>query len=304
MRIFAMVSTRHSLDCTSLALSSFFRHTKLSDSDRFYLIDNDGSVTPEILGAYPRVILHTNSSPLGFGANANSMIDLAVEERADLFFMNNDLVFTPGWLQPLEGPEQGILSPLSNREVQYAASLVIAKSETVQDVFVCTPRMTLGDYSEHEASLDYIARVHGAKSSGYWPVFFLPFFCVKLPLAAMETIGHFDETFGEGGGEDYDYCVRAAVAGFDVKFALGAFILHFGGQSSYAVPEEKERFDAREAHFKRVFESKWGRELFELMFLEKPDLLKASLGDDADRRLGARETIATLARGRNQRIKL
>lgn len=304
MKIYAMISTRHSLDYTSLALRSFFAHTRLAADDRFVLVDNDGSLPAETLSSYPEAELRRNSSPLGFGANANRMIEEALSCGADLVFMNNDVVFTPGWQGPMDIASPAILSPLSNREIQYATSVAIAKSATVPELFVCQMRMGLEDYAGHEDALEFIAKVHHRTGNGYWSVANLPFFCIKLPNVVLEAVGRFDESFGDGGGEDYDYCIRAALAGFDTQYALGSFLLHFGGKSSYSVPEERERFEAREAHFKKVFAEKWGKPLHDLMLLEQIGTLDHLFGVAADPRIPPRQKIASIASERGQKVKL
>lgn len=303
MAIFGMVSTADSREYTRHALRTFFATTSLAEDDVFVLIDNDKRVDPDLVAPYPRLSLLVNPTPRGFSANVNQLIPRALAARCPLFFLNNDVIFTPHWLDPLLVPEPAILSPLSNREVQYAASVVVPRNQNVRSMLLCEMRMDLEQYIEHEKAFDYIADTHRRTVNGYWATYILPYFAVKLPYPVLEVVGLFDEAFGLGGGEDYDYSIRAALAGFDTKFALGSYLLHFGGRSSYAAPGMSERFQEQERHFKRVFGEKWGADLHDLCLLERTKVLEEFQGSTPGERL-PREILAALAAGRAQPIKI
>jgi GT2 family glycosyltransferase len=276
MKIFGMVTTKSSTPYTVPALESFFVNTTLSQEDSICLIDNDGA-----FGALPdtlkdRVTIIKNKSPLGFAANANQAIDLALGRNADLYFLNNDVIFPKEWIAPLLVNDRAILSPLSPREVQYAASVVNTKANSVLQTFIAMNPLDLGSYLATPSAFHYIAEVHRANTSGYWSVFVVPFFAVKIPLSILQTVGHFDVAYGAGGGEDYDYCLRAILAGFEVKYALSSYLLHFAGKSSWAGPEDIQRRKEREEHFFKVFQDKWGEKLFQLILREKSSLITES----------------------------
>jgi GT2 family glycosyltransferase len=178
----------------------------------------------------------------------------AAEHRADLYFLNNDLIFTPHWLDPLLLPEPAILAPVSNW-----------RSHPRQGGFVCTPTMDLSDYLGHEADLIEIARRHRLELSGHPRRFSEWFFCVKIPHVVYSKVGFLDERFGRGGGEDCDYCLRAHLAGFGVRLALQSFVLHFMGKSTWRGAETSEQQRNRESHYRHAFIRKWGQDLFDLM---------------------------------------
>ena len=267
MNVFGMVSTANSLSYTLPALESFFRSTPLAPEDHFFLIDNDGSFTTDS-ARFPCCEVLRNPAPLGFAANGNQLLERCRERGADLFFLNNDVIFTKEWLTPLLNPDPRILSPLCNREVQYASSVMVMKTSHVASLFVCNVGMTLADYTGNEAALEAIAEANRRQVSGFLRVYVLPFFCVKIPYCVQQAVGRFDESFGTGGGEDYDYCLRAYLAGFEVGYALGSFNLHFGGKSTWAVADAAEEQLAREAQFRAVFREKWGPELHDMILRE------------------------------------
>jgi hypothetical protein len=269
MRVYAMVTTRASRDYTVAALQSFFTHTPLDASDLVCLIDNDGDWT-EGLGLPPfpagRCEVIRNHAPRSFAANANQAMKIASQRGADLFFLNDDLIFTPGWTAPFCGHPRTVLSPLSNREVQYRLKIEVSPGGACLSDFALRSQMTLAEYLGHEARFAAIAEAHVATAAGILPIFTLPFFCIRIPLAVINEVGAFDESFGVAGGEDFDYCLRAWLCGFEVAFTLSSYLLHFGGRASWAGGESGDARRAREAGFVERFIAKWGEELQKLAF--------------------------------------
>lgn len=299
---FGMVTTTRSHAYTYPALASFFRWTTLSDKDRFFLIDNNADYTqPE---AFP-IFTIKNESPRGFSANVNQIISKCLEARADIIFLNNDLIFSKNWLMPLCLQQHSILSPLCNRDVQYANTTLIPKTSSVSNTFILKMVMELQEYLGNEASFDAIVEGHQKQAQGYYPTLNVPFFCIKIPYEILQVVGKFDEEFGNGGGEDYDYGLRAYLAGYDIQIALASYILHFQGRSSWAGGETKEEQLRREEKFFKHFISKWGMDLFELILREKVEILnKAPPLLEHQRTASLREAIKVLKGTNNPAIKL
>jgi GT2 family glycosyltransferase len=245
-----MITTAASRHYTPVALRSFFTHTPLTADDRFVLIDNDGDFElPEDIPA-DRVTLFRPKSPQGFARNANVLLAYARTHQADLLLMNNDLVFTSGWLEPLLVSRRSLLSPVSNAQISARAA-----------TFTTRPAMDLDDYRGHEAALDAIARQIRENGSGYQQVASLAFFCIKIPRTVYEVVGDFDERFGKGGGEDRDYAVRAWIAGVPQEYARASYVLHFQGQSTWRGPETPAAQAQRDAQYTQAFRTKWGAAL-------------------------------------------
>src|SRR6516164_5884398 len=148
MNIFGMITSGPAEAYTREALHTFFQHTSLRDRDQFFLIDNDQSFAAP---PNPRVRVLRNPAHLGFAANVNQVMRLAREHKADLFFLNNDLIFTPHWLPPLLVRDPVVLSPLSNFQLPYPYAN-----------FDCKPVLDLADYQGHEKDLDQIVYQHQA----------------------------------------------------------------------------------------------------------------------------------------------
>lgn len=106
--LFAMVTMATSREYTRHALSSFFKHTPLRPIDRVVLINNADPSAAKMVAPYVSLELLTRDTPLGFAANVNSMIAEALMTSADLYFLNNDIIFSDGWLFPLLESERSI----------------------------------------------------------------------------------------------------------------------------------------------------------------------------------------------------
>ena len=89
----------------------------------------------------------------------------------------------------------------------------------------------------------------------------LPFFCVKVPFQIWSTVGQLDESFGKGGAEDNDYCLRAHEAGFSVEYALESYLLHFSGKSTWDGAETPDETKERDELYLTRFQGKWGEAL-------------------------------------------
>jgi hypothetical protein len=266
MNVFGMVATYPSHAYTPYALASFFQTTPFAADDRFVLIDNDGTYRPPP-DAWPQVTYLANPVPYGFAANVNQVLRLARSCGADLFFLNNDLIFTPRWFTPLGVGEPALLSPVSN--FQFPAR--------VGD-WLCGPFLDLADYQGHEADLRALVQAHQARHAGYQPALKLLFYCIKIPAAIQEAVGLLDEGFGRGGGEDGDYCLRCHGAGFPVAWALGSYVLHFMGKSTWRGAETPDQWQQREQTYLAVFRAKWGDALLEAVALNRTEKLHALPG--------------------------
>ena len=265
-RIFGVVSTKDSRQFTPVAIRSFLRHTQLNLGDKLVLIDNDNSLSAsDYPTTGPGFEIRTNSTPRGFSGNFNSLIDDAVKQSADLFLLNNDIVLVQDWLTPHLAVTNAITSSLSNREIAYVTSVANMKGE-IRDAMVADSTMTLEGYLQSPQAFDYVAGVHRRHGEINIPTYFAPFFCTRIPFEILSVVGRLDESIGPAGGEDFDYCIRAHLAGFEIVFVAQSYVLHFGGQSTWNGPEASEARAHREEHFKRNFMTKWGERLFTLAF--------------------------------------
>lgn len=255
-RIFAMVSTRPSRDYTPLAIESFFKFTSLDSDEKLIVIDNDGSLSNAHNTSHLEFL--TPKEPRSFAGNFNWILAKAKEESSDIYFLNNDIIFTPDWILPLESVTDAIVTPVSNREYQY-------RSDGLRLDISCK----LENYLRNSEQLNKIALHHRKKftTSNYSnrrKVLSLPFFCVKIPVAVWSVLGPLDESFGKGGAEDNDYCLRAYLSGLKVEYALESYLLHFSGKSTWDGAESAKETLERDELYKNKFREKWGENLLKL----------------------------------------
>ncbi len=206
-----------------------------------------------------------NASPRSFAANMNVVLRRAMRWQADAVLLNNDLVFTKDWYEPLAAERRALVSAVSNAEVRYADD----------DGFECRFTMDLADYRGHEEALERIAAFNRRKPQTFAEAHAIPFFCVRVPRDLIETVGFLDERFVTG-AEDKDYCIRALQAGFQVCYAPRAFVLHFQGKSTWRGPETKEETQLRGDTYVQRFVEKWGATLTRLFIANDTKALEAS----------------------------
>lgn len=83
-------------------------------------------------------------------------------------------------------------------------------------------------------------------------------FCILIKREVIDKIGGFDETYGFGYWEDYDYSVRAVKAGYICGLALNSFAEHIKNVSVKNAMKQKE-WDELFVRNRDIFEKRWGR---------------------------------------------
>lgn len=87
----------------------------------------------------------------------------------------------------------------------------------------------VGPTSDYVAGLQSVTcNIQGLKTE---KVKFLIGFFLMIRRDLMERIGQVDEWFGQGGGEELDYCIRVRQVGYELVIARDVFIKHFGSKT-------------------------------------------------------------------------
>ncbi len=210
--------TLNQLNLTKDCLASIEAHTP--EPYEIIVVDNgssDGTVDylRSYAAAHANVRLITNSENLGFAMGNNQ--GLAVAKGDYVLLLNNDTVVTPGWLGRMldvcrRNPATGIVGPMSN--------------------YVSGPQLVTGvtyrDGAELVAFAEQWAEAHRGQSQ---PIMRVVGFCLLARRAVIDAIGGLDVRFPSGNFEDDDFCVRAALAGFEARIAKDVFIHHVGSQT-------------------------------------------------------------------------
>ena len=242
--LFSMVTLKESNNYTIEALKSFFKYTFLKNDDDFYLIDNDKSENNQFLN-YKTIKIINNSKPMSFAENVNQSIEIAIKNKKDLVFLNNDIVFTKNWFKPFILESESISIPCNNQIFQYESDLGILKLK---------PTMNLNNFNNNYELLEEILEQHKLKikSGQKFQTLLMPFYAFKIPYEILKNVGYFDISYGTGGGEDIDYRFRCAIKGYNVNYLTDSYLLHFHGKSTWGI-ESEEEIRKRNIKYKEIF---------------------------------------------------
>jgi GT2 family glycosyltransferase/glycosyltransferase involved in cell wall biosynthesis len=167
----------------------------------------------------PQVSLYRNEGNLGFTLTANRGLREARPD-ADVVLLNSDTAVTRDWLGKLarcaaSDPRIGTITPFSN------------------NAEICSwPRFCSNNPWPAGQDLEPLVRALELAAVPTYPD--LPTgvgFCFYIRRALLEAIGAFDPAFGLGYGEENDFCLRAAAAGYRNVLCEDTFVLHQGGSS-------------------------------------------------------------------------
>jgi GT2 family glycosyltransferase/glycosyltransferase involved in cell wall biosynthesis len=199
----------------------------LADRDRpagRIIIVDDASPEPALsawlarLAADDRIVLLRNPRNLGFVASVNRGIEAAGDH--DVALLNSDTEVPEGWLRRLAAQA-------------YADRHIASVSPFSNNATICSyPRDEGGPLplGQSLATLDTLCRTVNAGRSVDVPT--TVGFCMYIRRAALDAVGAFDEAaFGRGYGEENDFCLRAAKAGWRHVLACDTFVYHEGSVS-------------------------------------------------------------------------
>jgi GT2 family glycosyltransferase/glycosyltransferase involved in cell wall biosynthesis len=223
-QIDVVVPVHDAADDLRRCVDSVLRHT--AGDYRLLLID-DGSRSPAIAAyfnelnarALSPLVLLANERNLGFTLTANRGMHEA-RDGADIVLLNSDTVVTSGWLDALarcvhSDPTIATATPFSNNAEICSLPRFCENNVWPSD---CDPE-AMAQALRHAAVPTYPELPTGVG------------FCLYIRRETLDAIGAFDPVFGFGYGEENDFCMRAAAAGYRNVLCDDAFVLHMGGSS-------------------------------------------------------------------------
>jgi len=187
--------------------------------------------------ADPRMLLLRNDVNLGFVGTVNRAMALG---QNDVILLNSDTVVTSGWVEKFRrcaefDPRIGTITPFSNNaEIcsfpNFCEDNPLPPDMSAEDVNRAMERAAVPLYPDIPTGVG---------------------FCMFIRRALLNRIGLFDaETFGLGYGEENDFCMRAAQAGYRNVLCDDMFIRHvgscsFNGKKSALAQENMQRLVAK-----------------------------------------------------------
>ena len=200
------------------------------------IIINDASPEPEVTNwlreiatTDERIQLLENDENLGFVGTVNR--GMALSAAHDTLLLNSDAEVANDWLDRI-------------RAAAYCDQRVASVTPFSNNATICSYPKFCADNELPEgwdtAKLDALfARTNPGQ------VIDVPTgvgFCMYIRRDALQAVGLFDvENFGKGYGEENDFCIRAANAGWRNLHVLDTFVRHAGGVSFGAGKSPRER---------------------------------------------------------------
>lgn len=164
-----------------------------------------------------QVTLLVNERNLGFVGSVNRGIGL--HPGRDVILLNSDTRVFDGWLDrllaALRTPRTATATPLSN------AATILSYPATL-----CENRLPA------EGEVAHWDRLCAALDLPLVEVPTAVGFCMAVRRTCLDQVGAFDQDrFGRGYGEENDFCLRAAAAGWRHVAAPGLYVWHRAGNS-------------------------------------------------------------------------
>ena len=177
--------------------------------------DNSTDKTNAIQNYVHNIKVSRNAVNLGYLKNCNKAAKLAVGKY--LYFMNNDTIAQPNWLNELVNTFD------IKKDAGVVGSKVLLPDYTMQECGVYLFNdLTRGDYQSNPANSMHNYLKEADYVSGC---------SLMTPRKLFNEIGGFDELFAPAYSEDPDYCLSALMKGYKTYVQPKSRIMHYGSQS-------------------------------------------------------------------------
>ncbi|WP_284945404.1 glycosyltransferase [Acidisoma cladoniae] len=157
----------------------------------------------------------------GFPITANVGLRAAAERDRDVILLNSDTLVTPGWVEMLRaavdsGDDIGTATPLSNAATIFSYPDT-DRTNPIPDLDDACALAIAARAANGDAVVD-VPTGHG--------------FCIYIRYECLLETGLLrDDVFGQGYGEENDFCMRARHLGWRHVAVPGAYVGHIEGQS-------------------------------------------------------------------------
>lgn len=181
-----------------------------------------------------RLTLLRNPFNQGFVATANR--GLALHPDRDVVLLNSDTEVNGDWLDRLA-------------RCAYTAAMIGTVTPFSNNATICSyPRSREGNELPPGLSLAETDALFQHANAGRWlEIPTAVGFCMYIRRDCLQAVGAFDEhNFGLGYGEENDFCMRAAKAGWRHALCADTYVYHVGGVS-FGDRQVRLQAQAREA---------------------------------------------------------
>ena len=246
-----VVPTWNGLKYTRECLDSVLKRTR--EPFEVVVVDNgstDGTAAYVRSLKDPRVRLIAHEKNLGFARAINA--GTAKARGRWVVWLNSDAVVTPGWLDRLvacaeRAPWVGAVGPYTN-EINGLQRFERSVYRGLSDLPLFSESLALRNAGQAR----WAHRLTG--------------FCLLVKREALARVGSLDESFGLGTYEDFDFCLRLRLAGYQLLLAEDVFVHHHGHKTFEANGVALDRLNAVN---RDAFVEKWCRRA--LNFLDELD---------------------------------
>lgn len=180
------------------------------------------------------ICVYKLESNLGYPVGVNYGISKCSGEVITI--INNDLIFTKGWLSPL------VKTLFSHSKIGLVGPLLSNASGSQH----------LGFYSTDLDGIHFKANEIMKLSRDAYETDRLIGACMVFKRAIIDLVGGNDFWFGPGYYDDDDWCLRIRIAGYKILIVKSSFVYHIGSVSFH-----EENLVASFENNKRKFLKKW-----------------------------------------------
>lgn len=227
----------HLNEATKPFIETLYQYTDINDFD-LIIIDNassDGTTEylKKLKEKYDNITVIFNEKNLGYDiANNQGLKLINTEDNIEnkyIGLFNNDILFTPNWLNPLikvfeNDPKIGLASPRLQRKCKFNSK----------------------NYLKHYQK--FLEKYQ--KKFGEFSLNIITYFCAAIiPVKVFKKVGFLDENFSPAYFEDDDYAIRTFYQGYKVGYINTSFVYHNHGTTTKNLSEKKKLFEKNRKYF-------------------------------------------------------
>lgn len=224
-----VVPVYNALEDLKCCLNAIEKHTDGNEVTTYIVNDASEAPTTEWLREFcqnrPHFVLSENKKNKGYTPTVN--VGLRQCSGDYIVTLNSDTIVTKGWINGLircfkNDKILGVVGPLSNA----------ASWQTVPKLLDENKQFAVNELPAGWTPDDMAQLVRNASKRYYPKVPFVNGFCFMISREVLNKVGFLDEgTFPTGYGEENDYCIRVAEAGFKLAICDDTYVFHAKSKS-------------------------------------------------------------------------